>query len=584
MQILGISCYYHDAAACLVRDGTVIAAAEEERFTRVKSDASFPKKSIDFCLSYGRTPASRLDYVVFYEKPFRKLHRILLSSLATYPKSYASFREAMRVWLTQKLWIKQEIASSVNIPLEKILFTQHHMAHAASAFYPSPFKRAAILTVDAVGEWTTTSYGIGDTGGITLLREMRFPQSLGLLYSAFTAFLGFEVNEGEWKVMGLAPYGKPRYADRVWKMVRLRRDGGFTLDLSYFSFPYSDSRTYSQKFIDVFGPPISPHESHLISPRAADIAASIQAVTEKILLTMAKTIQKQTGMDALCFSGGVALNSVANYRILREAGFKKLFIPPAAGDSGGAMGGALYVNHLLAPHTKRTVLENAYFGKEYTNRDIEQFLKKERHPFKKFSRRKLLAYTAKHIGEGRVIGWLQGRFEWGPRALGNRSILADARRPDMKDIINSKVKFREAFRPFAPSVLSRHAHTIFDLPPNPSSHYPLRFMLYVVPVRGAWQKRVPAINHADNSARPNIVIQKENPLYHALLTEFYKHTGVPLVLNTSFNLRGEPIVTTPGDAYSTFERSGIDILVMGNYVCEKPYINAKNLGGRLKKR
>ncbi len=593
MTILGISCYYHDAAAVLIRDGKIIAAAEEERFSRKKHDSSFPKKAIDFCLKEGGIKKEEVDFVVFYEKPFRKFHRILISAFSTYPLSYGMFREAMRVWLTQKLWIKEEISSYLKISPDKILFSEHHLSHAAGSFYPSPFKKAAIMTVDGVGEWTTASIGIGEGNRIKIIKELYYPQSLGLLYSAFTAFLGFEVNEGEWKVMGLAPYGKPKWVDKIWRIVKLHPDGSFSLDFSYFTFHYSDNRTYSNKFIDLFGKPISPDKSHLVTERAADIAASIQVVTEEILLNMARALRKETKMENLCLSGGVALNCVANYRLFKESGFKNIYVQPAAGDSGGAMGAALYLYHHVLNNKNREILTKAYLGQQYNNEVIKKFLEEENKnttkgvglnkvkntaskpvKWREFSDNKLIDYISSQLARGRVIGWMQGRFEWGPRALGARSILADPRNPKMKDIINSKVKFREAFRPFAPSVLAEKANMVFDLPAIKnqlltSNHYPFRFMLYVVPLKKSWRKKVPAINHADNTARPQLVYKNENPLYYKLISTFYKKTGVPLVLNTSFNLKGEPIVASPADAYSTFIRSGIDILVMGNFVVKK---------------
>lgn len=577
MNILGISCYYHDAAAALIKNGKIVAAAEEERFSRKKHDSGFPKNAIDFCLKRGNIGSSNLDYVVFYEKPFRKFHRILLSSFSTYPKSYGSFREGIRIWLTQKLWIKQEIASYLNIDLDKILFCEHHLSHAASCFYLSPFKKSAILTIDGVGEWTTAAMGIGTDNKITFLREIHFPQSLGLFYSTYTAFLGFEVNEGEWKVMGLAPYGKPKYADKIRKTIKQHTDGSFSLDFSYFSYHYSDKKSFSDKLVKLLGEPIDPKDSHLVTERSADIAASVQLVTEELILGMAKYVQKETELPYLCLAGGVALNSVANFHILNAGIFKNIFIQPAAGDSGGALGAALYIYHHVLNNKNRQLMTNAYFGKQWSNEEIEQFLKSLNSPitlkWRKLNNDKLIDYVSDQIMKGKVVGWMQGRFEWGPRALGDRSILADARNPKMKDVINSKVKFREAFRPFAPSALAEHANKVFDLSAinnDPGSdHYPLRFMLYVIPVRNQWRKKVPAINHADDTARPQLVYEKENPLYYKLIKSFYKKTGVPLVLNTSFNLRGEPIVASPKDAYSTFIRSGIDVLVMGNYVCEK---------------
>ncbi len=569
MTILGISCYYHDAAACIIKDGRIIAAAEEERFSRKKHDASFPKLAINFCLDAAHIKSSDLDYVVFYEKPFQKFHRIFISSLSTYPKSYGSFREAMRIWLTKKLWIKEEISSSLSIESSKILFSQHHLSHAASCFYPSPYQKAAILTVDGVGEWATASFGIGENSKIRLTRELHYPLSLGLLYSTFTAFLGFEVNEGEWKVMGLAPYGKPTYVDKIWKIVKSNPDGSISLDFSYFSYQYSDTTSYSSKFIHLFGNPIPPQQSHLVTQRSADLAASIQTVSEELLLGMVRNLKKITKEKNLCLSGGVTLNSVANYRILKEGGFDNIFIQPAAGDSGGAMGAALYVYHHILNNKKRSLLSDGYLGQQFDNCEIEKYLKSQNIKYKRLSYDQLIEYTADQIAQGRVIGWMQGRFEWGPRALGARSILADARNPKMKDIINSKVKFRESFRPFAPSVLSEHAYQIFELPPQPDKHLPLRFMQYVVPVKKAWREKIPAVNHTGNTARPQLVYKEDNPLYYSLIYKFYEKTGVPLILNTSFNLKGEPIVASPYDAFSTFRRSGIDILIIGNYICNK---------------
>lgn len=569
MNIIGISCYYHDAAAVLIRDGVVIAGAEEERFSRKKHDSDFPKNALEFCLEKGKCTRKDIDYVVFYEKPFTKLHRIFTSSIALYPQSHLSFRDAMRLWISKKLWIKQTIQSFFEIDENKILFSEHHLSHAASCFYPSPFKKSAILTIDGVGEWTTTAKGVGTDNKINLTAEINFPQSIGLLYSAFTAFLGFEVNEGEWKVMGLAPYGKPKYTAKVYKMVKKLPDGSFKLDLSYFSFHYSSDASFSKKFVNLFGDPIAPNQSHLITTRSADIAASIQAVSEELLLAMAKSLRAETGLDNLCMAGGVALNSVANYKILQKSGFKNIFIQPAAGDSGGALGSALYVHHHVLNHKKRFPINSVYFGKEYSDKNIQAFLDSVKAVYKKVSYSDLTNYISGQLKNGKVIGWFQGPFEWGPRALGNRSILADPRNPKMKDIINAKVKFREAFRPFAPSILAEYAGKVFDVPKNLTTHHPLRYMLYVVNVKSNWRKKVPAITHADNSTRPQIVMKEFNPLYHRLITEFYRKTKVPLVLNTSFNLRGEPIVNSPADAYNTFMRSGIDILVINHFILEK---------------
>jgi len=565
MNILGISCYFHDAAAVLISDGKILAAAEEERFSRIKHDSDFPKQSINFCLKAANLNSNNIDYVIFYEKPFRKFHRILISSLSTYPKSYASFSEAMRIWLTKKLWVKNTIASFLDIKPDKILFCQHHLSHAASCFYPSAFKEAAILTLDGVGEWETGSIGTGYDNKITIVKELYYPNSIGLLYSTFTAFLGFEVNEGEWKVMGLAPYGRPIYTGKIWKLIEKHIDGSFSLDFSYFSYHYSDSKSFSDKFIEIFGSPIPPDKSHLIDKRAADLAASIQAITEDLIIHMAKSVKKITKMRNLCFSGGVALNSVANYKLLKSGLFDNIYIQPACGDSGGAMGAALYLYHHILKNKKRFILDSPLLGQEFDNSEIEQFLKDKNVRYQKLSNSKLLDYCVDKIIQGKVVGWFQGRFEWGPRALGARSILADPRNPKMKDIINAKVKFREAFRPFAPSVLGDYADEVYDLPKNYENHYPLRFMLYVVPVKSSWRNKVPAITHVDSTSRPHLVFDK-NSLYYKLIKTFFQKTGIPLLLNTSFNLRGEPIVATPADAYSTFIRSGIDVLVLGNYL------------------
>jgi carbamoyltransferase len=475
----------------------------------------------------------------------------------------------MNVWFSKKLWIEDEIANYLKIPTEKILFSEHHLSHAASCFYPSEFKKAAILTIDGVGEWTTTSWGIGNENKIKIENEIVFPQSLGLLYSAYTAFLGFEVNEGEWKVMGLAPYGKPTYTDKIWKTVKKMPNGAFALDFSYFSFHYSDKYSFTKKLVDLLGDPIDPKESHRITQKSADIAASIQKVTEELLIHITKNIQQKTKLENLCLAGGVALNCVANYKILKESGFKNIYIQPAAGDSGGALGAALYIYYHVLENKKRSVMETAYFGQRFTNESVEKFLISEKIGYKKLSNNALVDYVSTKIVKGNVIGWMQDEFEWGPRSLGHRSILADARNPKMKDIINSKVKFREAFRPFAPSVLEDRAQLVFELPKSPDTHLPLRFMLYVLPVKKAWQKKVPAINHADNTARPQLVYKNTNFLYYNLIHSFYKKTGVPLILNTSFNLKGEPIVSSPADAYSTFIRSEIDVLVIGNCIIEK---------------
>jgi carbamoyltransferase len=583
MNILGISCYFHDAAAALLRDGRLVAAAEEERFTRKKHDYDFPLNAIGFCLRQGGLTADELDYVVFFEKPLVKFDRILTTALGTFPRSWRVFRDAMQTWLADKLWVRTTIQQRVGVPARKVLFSEHHLSHAASAFLCSPFEEAAILTVDGVGEWTTASMGVGKGTDLQLLREIRFPHSIGMLYSAFTAFLGFEVNEGEYKVMGMAPYGQPRYLDQVRRLVRQETDASFRLDLDYFSFHYSTTRTYSPRFERLFGPPRDPRRAFgrpdgrggeapldADDQRYADIAASIQTLTEEMLLAMARTLQRETGLTRLCMAGGVALNSVANGRILRETPFQELYVHPSAGDGGGAVGAALYGYHVLLGKPRQFVMEHASWGEEHGPAEIEAFLKSAnvRYDLVADDERRVDRVAAA-LAEGKVVGWFQGRFEWGPRALGHRSILADPRRAEMKDVVNTKIKFREPYRPFAPSVLAERAAEYFELA-DPTGTYPARFMLLVVKVRDGQRAAVPATTHVDGTGRVQVVVRATNPTYHRLIQRFGEATGVPVVLNTSFNLRGEPIVASPADAYSTFRRSGLDLLALGPYLIAKP--------------
>ena len=574
MDIIGISCFFHDAAAALLRDGQLLAAAEEERFTRKKHDFEFPANAIEFCLRTGGIAARDLDYVVFFEKPFVKFERLLLTSLQEFPRSYPLFREAMITWLGDKLWIKQLIQKRLGVAPEKILFSEHHLSHAASAFFCSPFDEAAILTVDGVGEWTTASLGVGRGTEIRLTKEIRFPHSLGLLYSAFTAFLGFEVNDGEYKVMGMAPFGIPRYVDKVHKVVRTHRDGSFELDMDYFSFHYSTHRTFSRKFEALFGSPRRPRadfsgELTREDQHYADIAASIQAVTEEILLAMATTLQRETGLRRLCLASGVALNSVANGRIVRETAFDEVYIQPSAGDGGGAVGAALYAHHAVLGHPRRFVMEHAFWGEVHGPDVIERFLRRESIAYTRIDdEERLIERVVDGLQRGKVVGWSQGRFEWGPRSLGNRSILADPRRAEMRDVVNTKIKFREPFRPFAPSVVLERAEEYFVLP-DAARHYPARFMLYVVGVRADKQAVIPAVTHVDGTGRLQTVSGAYGSRYYKLIETFGKATGVPVLLNTSFNLRGEPIVNTPAEAFNTFHQSGMDVLVLGDYVVEK---------------
>jgi carbamoyltransferase len=591
MFILGVSCYYHDAAAVLLRNGILVAAAEEERFSRIKHDYSFPKNAIRFCLEQAGIEGPDLDYVVFFEKPFRKFDRIIASALQTYPWSWKIFRESMITWMVDKMWIATTLQSALGIGKEKILFSEHHLSHAASAYLCSPFDEAAILTVDGVGEWATGTYGVGRGNDIKLHKQMEFPHSLGLLYSAFTAFLGFEVNEGEYKVMGMASYGEPRYVDKVWKLVHQNQDGSFALDMDYFSFHHSTDQSYNQKFVNVFGkprppkmlfftagtgfpkyfgtPPANYKELSKQNQHYADVAASIQRVTEELLLGMANNVYRQTGLKQLCMAGGVALNSVANTRILNETPFEQLFIQPAAGDGGGALGAALWAYNTLLGKSRDFRMEHAYWGRSNSDGEIGDFLRENNIPHRRFDNEdQLLDEVVEHLKNGKVVGWSQGRFEWGPRALGSRSILADPRNPEMKDIVNAKIKFREPYRPFAPSVLAEQAEKYFDLP-NAAQHTPARYMLYVVPVKEGQKVTLPAITHVDGTGRLQMVFRAQSPRYYKLIERFGQATGVPVVLNTSFNLKGEPIVNTPPNAFNTFSKSEMDALVLENFIVDK---------------
>lgn len=571
MKVLGISCYYHDSAAAVIVDGEVVAAASQERFSRKKHDSGFPNLAIDFCLSKAGITSKDLDWVVFYEKPFLKFERMNLTFLQTVPWSRQSFVDAYKVWLRKKLWVKSEISSYLKIDSGKILFTGHHLAHAASCFYTSPFESAALLTCDGVGEWTTTAWGVAKSNKVELKQEIRFPHSLGLFYSAFTQFLGFQINEGEFKVMGLAPYGKPVYVEKIERMIDQREDGSFKLDLSYFKFHKSEKVSYSRKFIDLLGvPPVEPKESDKVRQVYADIAASAQRVLEDKLLVIAKHIKKETREKNFCYSGGVALNGVANWRIFKEAGFKNIFVQPEAGDAGGAVGAGLYVYYTLSRESghRKTELKNVYLGAENSEEDIKKFLKKNRIKARLLTDKQLVNKAASLLTKKKVIGWVRGRFEWGPRALGARSILADPRDKEMKDLVNSKIKFREAFRPFAPVATYGSAWKYFEVG-KPPYQQPLEYMIAVTPVVKKYQKKLGAITHVDGTARPQFIRRENNPMYYDVIAAFGKKTGISVLLNTSFNLKGEPIVNTCEDAYNTFMKSGIDVLVLGNYIIEK---------------
>ncbi len=568
VSVLGISCYYHDAAAALIKDGDVVAAAEEERFSRKKHDSGFPTNAIDFCLQKAGIKADELDFVVFYEKPFLKFERIILSVLNNYPRSGGVFREGMLNWMKDKLWIKSKMMEKLKIDGDKILFCEHHLSHAASSYFVSPFEESAVVTIDGVGEWTSATIGHANGNEIKILKEMKFPHSLGLLYSAFTAFLGFEVNEGEYKVMGMAPYGQPKYIDKVMKMINVNDDGSFSLNMDYFSFHRSETNSFSKKFEKEFGSPQDPKRRENVDQYYADVGASIQRVTEEMILKIVKEAHKITGSKNICLAGGVALNSVANGRILREGPFEDVYIQPAAGDSGGALGAALWAYHTILNKPRKAVMKSSYLGQEYEKREIQDFLEQNNIKYRFIPNdSELVSETVDHITNGKVIGWFHGRFEWGPRALGHRSIIADPRIAEMKDIVNRKIKFREPFRPFAPSIISEATQEFFEFE-NPDRHIPARFMLYVAPVKQSKQKVIPAVNHM-GTARLQTVYKEESPLYHKLISRFGEQTGVNTILNTSFNLKGEPIVNTPQNAWNTFSNSGMDILVLDHFVIEK---------------
>ncbi|HTS12890.1 MAG TPA: carbamoyltransferase [Candidatus Limnocylindrales bacterium] len=591
MDILGVSCYYHDAAAALLRDGRLVAAAQEERFSRVKHDYGFPRNAIRFCLDEAGIRGSELDYAVFYEKPHRKLSRIAASVLQTYPHSRKVFHEVVTNWLMNKFWVARTLAAELGIHKDKILFCEHHMSHAASAFLCSPFEEAAILTVDGVGEWVTATIGTGRKNEILLTKEMRFPHSVGLLYSAFTSFLGFEIGEGEYKVMGMAAYGEPSYVDEVRELIDPNEDGSATLDMNYFCYHYSTEGMFNERVLALLGAPrprdmlfytkatgfpkyfgerpANFEEGARLNQHYADVACSVQQVTEELLLGMARQAHEETGLKKLCMAGGVALNSVANNRILRETPFEELYIQPAAGDDGGALGAALWAYNTVLGKPRSFQMEHAFWGRGYSRDEIGAFVAKNNISHRRIDdEEQLLAWVVERLTQGKVVGWFQGRFEWGPRALGGRSILADARNPAMKDIVNTKIKFREAFRPFAPSVLAKHAETYFDLP-DAARHFPARFMLYVAPVKKKQQATLPAVTHVDGTGRLQTVFREQNARYYRLIEKFGEATGVPVVLNTSFNLKGEPIVNTPENAFSTFSRSEMDCLVLGDFVVEK---------------
>jgi carbamoyltransferase len=586
MQILGISAFYHDSAACLVRDGEIVAAAQQERFSRVKHDHRFPDDAIAYCLKEGRLSPNELDYVVFYDKPFIKFERLLETYISFSPRGLPSFLIAMPLWLKQKLHMPKLIRRSIGYE-GKILFPEHHESHAASAFFPSPFRRAAFLTMDGVGEWTTASWGVGEGNKVRIDYEIKFPHSLGLLYSAFTYFTGFKVNSGEYKLMGLAPYGEPKYVDMIRKeIIDIKEDGSFKLHIDRFTYPYGLTMT-GTAFEKMFGgPPRKPESA--VTQREMDLARSIQVVTEEVMLRTARHIHKVTGEKYLCLAGGVALNCVGNGRILREGPFDEIWIQPAAGDAGGALGAALFAWYQLLDNERIATDSNdfqsgSYLGPSFSEAEIKEFLDSNGYPYEYVRDGSVPAAVADIICQGKVVGWFQGRMEFGPRALGSRSIIGDARNPKMQSQMNLKIKYRESFRPFAPSVLMEHVDGYFGLDrPSP-------YMLLVAYVRDdkrrgmteaeqeLWgidqlnvvRSEVPAITHVDYSARIQTVHKETNPLYHEMIEAFREKTGCPVIVNTSFNVRGEPIVMSPEHAYLCFMRTEMDYLVLGPFLLDK---------------
>ena len=566
MYTLGISCYYHDSSAAILKDGKVIAAVEEERFSRKKFDDDFPKQAINWCLKESGISSKNLDSVAFYDKPVLKFERLLDNYIAVAPRGLYSFLDVIPKWLHKRLWVKDEISKHLKDFNGKIIFPEHHMSHAAHAFFTSPFDEAAILTVDGVGEWTTASFGTAHDTTIKLTNDIRWPHSVGLFYSAFTYFLGFKVNEGEYKLMGLSAYGKPKYYDLIMEnLVDVKNDGSIHLNMKYFSFTYDKVMT-NQKFSDLFGIPPRKEDSKAEQIHY-DIAASVQLVLEDILLKMVNHVHKKTGMPNLCFGGGVALNGVANYNLLKNGPFENIHIPPSPGDGGSAVGCAQYLyychnqNKRMIEDNVERIKNNIFVGPSHSNSEIKSFLDTNKIDYKFLETNSLLQTVAKLIVEGNVVGWYQGKMEWGPRALGNRSIIADPRNAKMKDILNEKIKHRESFRPFAPCILEEYTSEYFDV--DVSSPY----MLLVAPVKKP--EKIPAVTHVDGTARLQTVSKDINLLFYNLITEFYKITGIPVLINTSMNVRGEPIVDTPEQAYNMIVKTDMDYIVMGDYIIKK---------------
>jgi carbamoyltransferase len=560
LNVLGISCFYHDAAAALLCDGELIAAAHEERFTRKRHDPDVPVEAAKYCLQEAGLSITDIDYVAFYDKPFVKFERILMTYLATFPRSLPSFSKSIPIWLKQKLWVPRVIHEKLGFTGE-VLFAEHHQSHAASAFLPSPFEEAAILTCDGVGEWATTTQGVGRGNQFELIREIRFPHSLGLLYSAFTYYLGFKVNSAEYKVMGAAPYGDPKYADQIFnELVDAREDGSFKLNMKYFAYDYGLTMTNS-KFDALFGEPRRESESEM-EQFHWDMAASVQRVIEEIMLRIVRDLHQRTGLKNLCMAGGVALNCVSNGRIIREGPFENLWVQPAAGDAGGALGAALFVDNCVLDNPRKTRMEHAYWGPSFSDEAIRSTLDARGAPYRSLPRDEMIAETARRLSDDQaVVGWFQGRLEWGPRSLGSRSILADARNQENWKRVNLKIKFRESFRPFAPAVLAEKASEWFDI--DRESPY----MLLVCQVREG--RHIPAVTHVDGSARLQTVTRESHAEFYDLLSEYDRRTGCPVLINTSFNVRGEPIVLSPDDAYLCFMRTNMDVLVLGNQILLK---------------
>jgi carbamoyltransferase len=587
MKILGLSAHYHDSAAALVVDGVPVAAVQEERLSRRKNDASFPVAAIEHCLEAGGIEPGDLDAVVFYEKPMLKFERILTMALREWPRTFSSFPQAMKNTLGEKLWVKGLIKSWLGVPSSKILFTEHHRSHAAAAFLTAPTRAAAILTADGVGEWATLSVGrgerprsAGETGTkVDLLREIRFPHSLGMLYSTFTAFLGFQVNEGEYKVMGLASYGQPRFAEQVRQVIRRTGDGAFRLDMSFFEYHTTAKRSFSKKLVDLFGPPRAPWDP--LDPtsdegrRHADVAASVQHVLEEILVDMCKALHDETKLPDLCLGGGVALNGVANARILRESGFERVFVPCAPGDAGCALGAALLADRVHFGNPDRDVPDHSYWGPDLDAAELGRVAREDGLAVTEVaSDAELIDRVARELHAGKIIGWMDGRSELGPRALGHRSILSAPHTAEQRDRLNKSIKFREEFRPFAPAVPTEHASTYFDLPPG--GHRLARFMSGVFPVRAEHKANLAAVTHVDGTARLQTVDRDAAPRFHALLEAYGRASGVPVLLNTSFNLAGEPIVNRAVEGYSTFRRCGIDLLVAGRTLVTKERVAGRS--------